>query len=791
MQPQLAQSLLLAAGLLMAFGCSNLGPTNFDFDGDGSLDEDDCQPADPTIFPNAPDPEDEDGVDSNCDGHNGVDSDGDGWASNATEPDKRDCNDEDPLIHPNATDEVDEVAIDSNCDGLDGIDTDSDGYASLVSGGHDCDDSDPALTPADDDGDSYSSCTGDCDDNNPALSPADSDGDGFSSCSDDCDDSNEQVNPAQTEICDLLDNNCDGVQAQDEVDDDLDGDPACSDCDDSDPLDDNRDVDGDLFSACAGDCDDEDPTIYPGAQELWGDAIDQDCDGIADSAGTSCTASFTLSFPDGTSTTLEGCGPNWSLEGDFDYLAVDPPQFTSLGLEFDWVPDHAGDDDDSAGEDSNDFVCAVSITQANVCGSGYYDAANDGSEISYQLQDCSASVGPQYRQTYQAASGYLRIDSLDTGMLGGNFSGQPLTRAVTGFVSVDDGAGVQLSGSFSLTEERTASSEVQTATCALAIVDEDGDGALAGYFGGDDCDDDNASIYPGASELFCNGSDEDCDGQDHCTYSELATSSSHNCAIDSNAQVQCWGANYSGQGTPPTGVFTEFTRLSTDYSHTCGINTLNDVLCWGNNNHGKATPPAGSFVEVSAGYTHSCAIDSSGQLHCWGQGDGTGSTDCTQGYCNQAVPPAGTFTAVDVGKHYSCAIASNGDLQCWGYLSGGAHIPPNGTFTALSVGSVHACAINSSGFLHCWGVNDRGQSSVPPGTFVQVDASSGFGTDHTCAIDSSAQIQCWGGNQYGQLNSPSGTFNEVQSGAHHSCAITSSGQLQCWGTDDTGQISPP
>jgi len=38
--------------------------------------------------------------------------------------------------------------VDANCDGVDGVDEDGDGFASLSSGGNDCDDQDPALQPA-------------------------------------------------------------------------------------------------------------------------------------------------------------------------------------------------------------------------------------------------------------------------------------------------------------------------------------------------------------------------------------------------------------------------------------------------------------------------------------------------------------------------------------------------------------------------------------------------------------------------------------------------------------------
>ena len=42
------------------------------------------------------------------------------------------------------------------------------------------------------------------------------------------------------------------------------------------------DVDGDGFWAEDGDCNDEDPDIYPGAPETAGDGVDSNCDGEDD-----------------------------------------------------------------------------------------------------------------------------------------------------------------------------------------------------------------------------------------------------------------------------------------------------------------------------------------------------------------------------------------------------------------------------------------------------------------------------------------------------------------------------
>ena len=85
-----------------------------------------------------------------------LDNDGDGYgfgevfacdqASNMVLTDG-DCNDSLASSNPMATDIVGD-AIDQNCDGIDGTDIDGDGYASSISGGTDCDDQDVLINPA-------------------------------------------------------------------------------------------------------------------------------------------------------------------------------------------------------------------------------------------------------------------------------------------------------------------------------------------------------------------------------------------------------------------------------------------------------------------------------------------------------------------------------------------------------------------------------------------------------------------------------------------------------------------
>jgi hypothetical protein len=113
----------------------------------------------------------------------------------------------------------------------------------------------------------------------------DADGDGsvaVAAGGTDCDDDDPDVSPAAHEICDHIDDDCDGTVDDDAIDRVLwmhDGDS------------DGFGVDSTATLACdappdasdrGGDCDDADPTVHPGAHETWYDGVDQDCGGGSD-----------------------------------------------------------------------------------------------------------------------------------------------------------------------------------------------------------------------------------------------------------------------------------------------------------------------------------------------------------------------------------------------------------------------------------------------------------------------------------------------------------------------------
>ena len=311
-----------------------------DNDGDGYTDDVDCADDDETINPSAS--ETCDGLDNNCDGviDEGLlqtfypDADRDSYGDDFSpieaceEPDGYisrggDCDDTSAEINP-LSDELCN-GVDDNCDGtIDGddaldmptwyADNDRDTFGrpdstiqacevpdGFVGNGMDCDDFDALISPfgielcdaVDND------CNGVVDDDASVDAGEwfrDADGDGWGSetesvfaCSapggfvsavGDCNDGSAIINPESTEICNMIDDNCDGA-----VDEgfsvetyyrDSDGDTYG---DSSEPIVSCLPVAG--FSTTAGDCDDSEYWSNPGLSELC-DEIDNDCDGVVD-----------------------------------------------------------------------------------------------------------------------------------------------------------------------------------------------------------------------------------------------------------------------------------------------------------------------------------------------------------------------------------------------------------------------------------------------------------------------------------------------------------------------------
>ena len=318
-----------------------------DDDGDDSPDTADCKPLDSAIFPGQP--EACDGVDNNCnglvdEGFGDFDDDGvgdciDADDDNDGDPDTSDCEPKNPAVHAGQAEVCD--GVDQNCNGAaddgfpdldkDGLadcidpDLDNDGVANgedncpKVGNSNQADSDDDGVGNAcdsDDDNDDVADASDNCptvanpsqtDTDNDTVGDAcdpDDDNDGFLDGAD-CKPLDAGVNPGASEVCDGIDNSCqgtpdkghpdfdsDGIADCVDPDDDADNDPDGSDCE---PL--NKDVFNGAPELCDGKDNDCDSKVDEGHLDTDGDGkadcvdLDDDADGVPD-ADDNCPLVF-------------------------------------------------------------------------------------------------------------------------------------------------------------------------------------------------------------------------------------------------------------------------------------------------------------------------------------------------------------------------------------------------------------------------------------------------------------------------------------------------------------------
>ena len=307
---------------------------------------------------------------------------------------------------------------------------------------------------------------------------------------------------------------------------------------------------------------------------------------------------------------------------------------------------------------------------------------------------------------------------------------------------------------------------------------------------------------------------------------EVAAGWQHTCALTTDGQVACWGANFGrmlGAGTAGAHSFTPLAldtagtvldgkvidRIFAGGGHTCALTTDHLLACWGANGEGQlgngttseygaiaavhveGTPLSGKkIVSVSAGVDNTCALTSDGTAACWGDGEGLG----TGSHVSSPVPvapgrnaalPAGPIRTISVGTGHVCAATFAGALACWGE-NGDGELGDGTDITSLAPVSVAVAATPLAG--------ER---------VVELDA----GHLHTCARTERGRLACWGSNFAGELgtgttiDSPTpigvvtaGTplagvdISQIAVGYQLSCAIGDDGATACWGTAVQGSL---
>ena len=318
------------------------------------------------------------------------------------------------------------------------------------------------------------------------------------------------------------------------IDRDRDGFASDIDCDDDDPAirpgvdeicdgvdtncdgilpDDEADQDGDAQSVCSGDCDDASVDVFEGAVELC-DGLDNDCngsadfssDGEADADGDGSLACADCDDADGANSPdfieqCDGADNDCNLLADADASGeIDQDADGSLSCS----------DCDDASElvrpgalelcDGLDNDCN-GLTDADV--QGEQDLDGDGA---LSCIDCDDDDAGRFPSQEEACDG---LDNDCNGIADADLGGEVDADGDGSLscVDCDDADGANYPGNTEVCDGLDNDCN-QLADEPLGEGDGDGDGSLTCA----DCDDANAANYPGNSEL-CDGEDNDCNGQ--------------------------------------------------------------------------------------------------------------------------------------------------------------------------------------------------------------------------------------------------------------------------------------
>ena len=224
-----------------------------------------------------------------------------------------------------------------------------------------------------------------------------------------------------------------------------------------------QDLDGDGFPL-ANDCDDGDAAVNPGAVERCDSPADDDCDGQANPEGTS------------------GCD-EWYADEDGDGFGGDSRCLCEA--EGDYSSSVGGDCDDTPGMDGeHTFPGAAEAESDEAC---MLDADEDGFGAAEPTPGVDAGTDCDDRDVWANPEAEEACDGVDDDCDG----------------DVDEQGAEGCDHWYLDEDDDSYGSTVYRCLCEAAAPYDQSDSL--------DCDDGDASVHPGATEL-CNGGDDDCDG---------------------------------------------------------------------------------------------------------------------------------------------------------------------------------------------------------------------------------------------------------------------------------------
>ena len=459
-------------------------------------------------------PAEDSGVTQDTAGLSVTDEDGDGWSA------ADDCDDADASVGGPST-----WYQDADGDGHGGTDTTEacDQPAGFVDTSDDCDDTDANTYPdaAERCDGLDNDCDGEIDEDVTELWYEDADGDGWGSdvtldaCDPpagyaardgDCDDTDASVSPNGVEVCNEVDDDCDGEIDEDALDmgtwyADADGDgygygAAIETCDA-----------GDGYVENDSDCNDDDPAVNPGAAEIC-NVIDDDCNGWVDDDDPGLTDGDTWyrdadadTYGDPDTSTTACQQPTGYVDDDQDCDDTD----ADLNPDTVW---YADDDGDGLGGDTSTTGCeqpSGHVARSTDCDDSdsdvgdsitwYIDYDDDGyGSTSYTAEQCDQP------------SGYVADD---TDCDDADEDVNPGADEVCNDVDDDCDGDVDEDSALDATTWYEDADGDGYGNSSVSDVECD---QPSGYVEDDtDCDDTDADTYPGARERY-DGVDNDCDG---------------------------------------------------------------------------------------------------------------------------------------------------------------------------------------------------------------------------------------------------------------------------------------
>ena len=710
-------------------------------------------------------------------------------------------------------------------------DGDGDGRNAIGCGGDDCDDTDPNRFPGNIEVCDAEGHDEDCD--SRTVGERDRDGDGAidamccnadpeggpTRCGEDCNDSRRDVRPGLPEVCDALDNDCDGssdegllIEGYEDHDRDLHGDPNL-------PTSSCPGLPG--FSTVGDDCDDDNPSRH-GSQVEVCDGIDNDCDSLQDESPASTTwyrdadddgfgsagAGITVACipPAGHVLRLGDCddedrganplgmercnGADDDCNGRADYQIAPGDQEDDDG---DGFADATcgGDDCDDANPDVHEGAVEVMDELDNDC-DGTIDEAPD--TVPWYIDRDGDGYGIDSEPSIEAVE-------------------QPAGRAARAGDCNDSDASIHPGvpdGCDGLDADCDGILD-ETAPRIAYYADADGDGWGSGEASDSvlacrpppgtsdrplDCDDSDNEVFPGAPEQ-CNMTDSDCDGE-----------------VD-EAPDRPWypDADGDGHGSPDNAIM--------------GCVPLDGYVAAGDDCDDMSSAISPSATESCNGINDDCdeSIDEMTDAQCADLPGGTGT--CVAGQCElvcddgrgdcNSNPSDGCETDTSNNRTHcgACFQACSAGDTC-GFNGDGCDEAP---IVQIVSGNGHTIIRRVGGGVAGWGDGTTHGAhgiggvvdQLTPGLTVApalVHVDSGW--DHVLGVTTDGRAFGWGNNGNGQLGDgtrssrPGGVYVDgltdvmhVAAGGNHSCAVVREeemgemfGRVYCWGLSNHGQVGP-